>query len=71
MEIMINGPQTVVYLNNVKVTDFTAGQPVRPKHAGSLDLDPGPRLDSGYIGFQNHPGAAVYFKEVSLHPPAK
>lgn len=71
MEITMDGPQTVVYLNSVKVTDFTEGQPVPPKHAGSVDPDRGPRPDAGYIGLQNHNGAPVYFKEVSLHPLAK
>ena len=71
MEITMDGPQTVVYLNSVKVTDFTEGQPVPPKHAGSIDPNRGPRPDSGYIGLQNHTGATVYFKEVSLHPLSK
>ena len=71
MEITMDGPQTVVYLNSVKVTDFTEGHPVPPKHAGSVDPDRGPRPDAGYIGLQNHNGAPVYFKEVSLHPLAK
>ena len=71
MEITMNGPHIIVFLNGVKVTDFTEGQPVPPKHAGSVDPDRGPRPDSGYIGLQNHPGAPVYFKEVSLHPLAR
>ena len=68
MEITIDGPHTVVYLNAVKVTDFTEGQPVPAKPAGSHDPDRGPRPDSGFIGLQNHPGSAVYFKEVSVTP---
>ena len=68
MEITIDGPHTVVLLNGVKVTDFTEGQAVPPKPAGSEDPDRGPRPDSGYIGLQNHPGGKVYFKEVSLTP---
>jgi hypothetical protein len=68
MEITIDGSRTVVYLNAVKVTDFTEGQPVPPKPPGSHDPDRGPRQDSGYIGLQNHPGSEVYFKEVSLQP---
>lgn len=71
MEIMIDGPHTVVNLNGVKVTDFIEGQPVPPKHAGSIDPDRGSRPDFGYIGLQNHPGAAVYFKEVSVYPLTK
>lgn len=71
MEITIDGPRTIVYLNGVKVTDFTEGQPVPPKPIDSHDPDRGPRPDSGYIGLQNHPGSEVYFKEVSLTPLAK
>jgi hypothetical protein len=68
MDITIDGPHTVVYLNAVKVTDFTEGQPVPPKPAGSHDPDRGPRPESGFIGLQNHPGSEVYFKEVSVTP---
>jgi hypothetical protein len=68
LEITIDGPHTLVYLNAVKVTDFTEGQPVPPKHPSSIDPDRGPRPDSGYIGLQNHPGSQVYFKEVSVAP---
>lgn len=71
MEITLDGPHTVVVLNGVKVTDFTEGQPVPPKHAGSIDPDRGPRPESGYIGLQNHPGAPVYFKEISVSPLAQ
>lgn len=71
MEITMDGPHIVVVLNGAKVTDFTEGQPVPPKHAGSVDPDRGPRPDSGYIGLQNHPGAPVYFKEVTVYPRAR
>ena len=71
MEITIDGPQTIVYLNGVKVTDFKEGQPVPAKPAGSHDPDRGPRPESGFIGLQNHPGSEVYFKEVSLLPLPK
>jgi len=71
MEITMDGPHIVVVLNGVKVTDFTEGQPVPPKHAGSVDPDRGPRPDSGYIGLQNHPGSAVYFKELTVYPLAR
>ncbi|HTS36374.1 MAG TPA: DUF1080 domain-containing protein [Candidatus Solibacter sp.] len=71
MEITIDGPHTIVFLNGIKVTDFTEGQSVPAKPAGSIDPDRGPRPDSGYIGLQNHPGAEVYFKEVALEPLAK
>jgi hypothetical protein len=66
MDITIDGPHTVVYLNSVKVTDFTEGQPVPAKPPGSHDPDRGPRPDSGFIGLQNHPGSEVYFREVSV-----
>jgi hypothetical protein len=68
MEITIDGPHTVVYLNGVKVTDFTEGQPVPAKPPGSHDPDRGPRPDAGYIGLQNHPGSDVYYREVTLIP---
>jgi hypothetical protein len=68
MEITLDGPRTVVSLNGTRVTDFTEGQPVPPKHAGSIDPDRGPRPDHGYIGLQNHPGSPVYFKEVTRYP---
>ena len=64
----MDGPHIVVHLNGVKVTDFTEGQPVLPKHAGSIDPDCGPRPDLGYIGLQKHPSAPVYFKEVKMSP---
>ncbi len=68
MDITLDGPRTVVYLNGAKVTDFAEGQPVPAKAAGSHDPDRGPRPDSGFIGVQNHPGPEVYFKEISLTP---
>ncbi len=68
MEITIDGPRTVVYLNNVKVTDYKEGQPVPPRHPNVRDPATGPRMDSGYIGLQNHPGSEVYFKEISVKP---
>jgi len=66
MDVTLDGPHTVVYLNGAKVTDFTEGQPVPPKPPGSHDPDRGPRPDAGFIGLQNHPGSEVYFKEVSV-----
>jgi len=68
MDITIDGPRTVVYLNAIKVTDFTEGQAVPAKPPGSHDPDRGPRPDSGFIGLQNHPGSEVYFREVSVTP---
>ena len=66
MDITIDGPRTIVYLNAVKVTNFTEGQAVPAKPPGSHDPDRGPRPNSGYIGLQNHPGSEVYFREVSV-----
>ena len=71
MEITMDGPHIVVYLNGLKVTDFWEGQPVPAKPKGSHDPDRGPRPESGFIGLQNHPGSEVYFKEVSLIPLPK
>jgi hypothetical protein len=68
MDITIDGAHTMVYLNDIKVTDFTEGQPVPAKPTGSHDPDRGPRPDSGFIGLQNHPGSEVHFKEVSVTP---
>src|SRR5580765_6802482 len=46
MEITIDGPRTIVYVNGEKVTDFTEGQPVPAKPPGSHDPDRGARPDS-------------------------
>src|ERR1039457_1901872 len=35
MEITLDGPHTIVYLNGVKVTDYTEGQPVPPRSSAS------------------------------------
>lgn len=67
LEITLDGRHIMVFLNGVKVTDFTEGQPVPPKHA-SYEPDRGPRPARGYIGLQNHPGDPVYFREVSVRP---
>jgi len=68
LAITIDGPKTIVFLNAVKVTDFTEGQPVPPKEEGAGEPDRGPRPDQGYIGLQNHDGGKVYFREISLMP---
>lgn len=71
MEITLDGPRTIVYLNGVKVTDFKEGDPVPPK---KFDFEPerGPRPLSGYIGIQNHGDKdIVFFKEVSVKPLKK
>ncbi|NOY36442.1 MAG: DUF1080 domain-containing protein [Chlorobi bacterium] len=66
MEITLKGSRTIVYLNGVKVTDYTEGDPVP---ARKFDFEPyrGPRPDFGYIGLQNHSDKdVVFFKEVSV-----
>jgi hypothetical protein len=71
IDITLDGPHTVVYINGVFVTEYTEGDPVPPK---KHDWDPerGPRPNSGYIAVQNHPhGDGVYFKEISIHPIRK
>ncbi|GAC1630093.1 MAG: hypothetical protein NVS9B14_00240 [Candidatus Acidiferrum sp.] len=68
LEITLDGPHILVFLNDVKVTDFRECDPVPPKPPGSIDPDRGPRPEEGYIGLQNHPGDPVYFREVSLSP---
>lgn len=65
MDIAIEGPRTIVLLNNVEVTDYTEGQPVPPKMK-SYEPDRGPRPNAGYIGLQNHSDKdTVYFGEVA------
>ena len=70
MDVTIDGPHTIIYVNGEKVTDFHEGDPVPPKKESS-DPNRGPRPDSGYIGLQNEPGPEVDFKEVSLLPLQK
>ncbi len=68
MEITLDGPHTIVYLNGVKVTDYTEGQPVAPR---KFDFEPqrGPRPNEGWFGLQNHSNNdVVFFKEVALRP---
>lgn len=68
MDITLDGPRTIVYVNGVKVTDYREGEPVP---ARKFDFEPyrGIRPNSGYIGLQNHGDHdIVYFKEVSVKP---
>jgi Domain of Unknown Function (DUF1080) len=68
MEITLDGPRTIVYVNGEKVTDYTEGNPVPPR---KLDFEPfrGRRPSSGYFGLQNHgKDDVVYFKEVAVRP---
>ena len=71
MEITLDGPRTIVFLNGVKVTDFKEGDPVPPR---KFDFEPyrGPRPLSGYIGLQNHgDNDVVFFKVVVVKPLKK
>jgi hypothetical protein len=70
MEITLDGPRTIVYLNGVKTTDYVQGQPDPPnRHDG--DPASGVRPNSGYIGLQNHNAdSVVYFREVAIEPKA-
>jgi len=66
MEITLDGRHTVVWVNGVKVTDYTEGESVPPKQH-DYEPDRGPRPGSGYIGLQNHSAeSAVYFREVAV-----
>ena len=71
MEITLDGPRTIVYLNGVKVTDYTEGQPVP---ARKFDFEPqrGPRPNEGWFGLQNHSeNDVVFFREVAMRPLAR
>jgi hypothetical protein len=68
LEITLNGPRTIVFLNSVKVTDYTEGQPSPPKRE-SYEPERGPRPLEGYVGIQNHGNNdVVFFKEISVIP---
>ena len=71
MEITLDGPRTIVFVNGEKVTDYKEGDPVPPR---KFDFEPyrGLRPNSGYFGLQNHgENDVVYFKEVAVKPLAK
>jgi hypothetical protein len=68
MEITLDGPRTIVVVNDIKVTDYTEDEPVPAK---KFDFEPqrGPRPNYGYIGLQNHSdNDIVFFKEVAVKP---
>jgi len=68
MFIKLDGPHTVVVLNDVTVTDYTEGQPV-PERKFDFEPQRGTRPNKGYIGLQNHSdNDIVFFKEVSVQP---
>jgi hypothetical protein len=65
-EIILQGPRTVVFVNGVKVTDYTEGDPV-PERIFDWEPIRGPRPDYGYIGIQNHDeDNVVFFKEIAV-----
>ena len=71
MEITLNGPRTIVYVNGEKVTDYKEGDPT-PERKFDFEPYPGIRPDSGYFGLQNHGDSdVVYFKEVAVKPLTK
>jgi len=66
MDITLEGPRTLVYVNGVKVTDYREGDPVPPR---KFDFEPqrGRRPNTGWFGIQNHSdNDIVYFKEISV-----
>lgn len=68
MEITLDGPRTVVYVNDELVTDYTEGAPV-PERVEEWEPERGLRPESGYIGLQNHGDEdTVYFREISWRP---
>jgi hypothetical protein len=65
MEITLDGARTVVFVNGVKVTDYTEGQPV-PDKKFKFEPERGRRPNEGYIGLQNHSdNDVVFYKEVA------
>lgn len=71
LEITLDGPHTIVFLNGEKVTDYIEGQSTPPR---KFDFEPFPgiRPNEGYIGLQNHGDEdIVYFKEVAVRPLIK
>lgn len=68
MTIRLDGPWTVVYVNDTLVTEYTEGQPVPPKEA-PYEPDRGRRPNAGYVGLQNHGVRdTVYFRRVAVRP---
>lgn len=66
MEITLDGPRTIVFVNGVKVTDYTEGDPVGPR---TFWFEPqrGPRPIAGWFGLQNHgENDIVFYKEVAM-----
>ncbi len=71
LEITLDGPRTIVFLNGEKVTDYQEGDPVPPK-IRPYEPDRGPRSLTGYIGIQNHDSlSTAWFREIALKPIGK
>lgn len=71
MEITLDGPRTIVYVNGQEVTDYTEGQPV-PERKFDFEPHRGPRPVKGWFGLQNHSdNDVVFFKEVAMKPLKK
>ena len=71
MDITLDGPTTIVFVNGVKVSEYKEGDPVPAK---KFDFEPqrGLRPMLGYFGLQNHSdNDIVFFKEVSIAPLKK
>lgn len=66
MEVTIDGPRTIVKVNDIVVTDYRDGEPIRDRRKD--DPLPGLRPDEGYLGIQNVGDEVIYFKEVSVRP---
>ena len=68
LEITLDGPRTIVFVNGVKVTDYTEGQPV-PERKFDFEPQRGPRPIRGWFGVQNHSESdVVFYKEVAMKP---
>lgn len=66
--ITIDGPRTIVEVNDVRVTDYREGDAV-PERKYDFEPERGPRPIEGYFGLQNHhKDDVVMFKEVSIQP---
>lgn len=64
--ITLDGPRTMVEVNDRLVTDYTEGTPV-PQKKQWYEPERGRRPEAGYIGLQNHDtNTHVHFKEVSV-----
>ena len=70
-DITLDGPRTIVYLNDVKVNDYTQGDSI-PARKFDFEPFPGPRPDSGYFGLQNHgENDVVFYRKVAMRPLKK